>query len=63
MHLLNTSMITLSEFKNEAVPEYAILSYRWDESEVSFQELRDGKLENHAMLRKGPAMDQRRNCF
>jgi hypothetical protein len=56
-------MITLSEFKNEAVPEYAILSYRWDESEVSFQELRDGKLENHAMLRKGPAMDQRRNCF
>jgi hypothetical protein len=43
MHLLNTSTITLSEVKSEKPPAYAILSHQWGDSEVSFQDMQDGK--------------------
>ena len=40
MRLLKASTIELHEFVGERVPEYAILSHRWGEKEVSMQELR-----------------------
>jgi hypothetical protein len=42
MRLLDTSTIKLHEFHGNAIPEYAILSHRWETEEVSFQNLRNG---------------------
>jgi len=42
MRLINTSTLALETFYGEAVPEYAILSHRWNDVEVSFQDLQDG---------------------
>lgn len=43
MRLLHASNTTLHEFFGDRVPQYAILSHRWDNSEVTFQDLKDGK--------------------
>jgi hypothetical protein len=43
MHLLDTFMFTLHEFQGSAIPDYAILSHRWDSEEVSFRDLQSGK--------------------
>jgi hypothetical protein len=43
MRLLDTSTITLHEFLDANVPDYAILSHRWNLEEVSFQDLQSGK--------------------
>ena len=43
MRLINTSTRELQTFFAEAVPNYAILSHRWNEKEVSFQDLQDGR--------------------
>ena len=40
MRLLKASTIELHEFVGDRVPEYAILSHRWGEEEVSMQELK-----------------------
>lgn len=40
MHLLNTNTLRLHSFFGEGIPEYAILSHRWDHEEVSFQDLK-----------------------
>jgi hypothetical protein len=42
MHLLNTSTITLLDVNSDKPPAYAILSHRWEESEVTFQDMKDG---------------------
>jgi hypothetical protein len=42
MRLLNTSTLVLHEFF-KAIPEYAILSHRWEGEEVTFQDLQAGK--------------------
>src|SRR5450432_4354296 len=42
MHLVNTSTITLSDVNSDNSPAYAIISHRWGESEVSFQDMKDG---------------------
>ncbi|PMD29348.1 HET-domain-containing protein, partial [Hyaloscypha variabilis F] len=42
MRLINTSTLVLETF-GEAVPSYAILSHRWNDVEVSFQDLQDGR--------------------
>ncbi len=39
MRLLNTTNLTLSEFFKNNIPPYAILSHRWGDSEVTFQDL------------------------
>src|SRR2546423_857263 len=39
MRLLNTTTIKLHEFRGSAVPSYAILSHRWEQDEVSFQDV------------------------
>ena len=42
MRLLNTETLKLRQFDQEPFPEYAILSHRWGDQEVSFQELEAG---------------------
>ncbi|OBZ69556.1 hypothetical protein A0H81_10513 [Grifola frondosa] len=43
MHLLNTKDTVLKEFSVASeVPPYAILSHRWSEREMSFQDIRSG---------------------
>jgi len=42
MRLLNTKALSLHEFTGD-IPEYAILSHRWEMEEVSFQDLQSGK--------------------
>jgi hypothetical protein len=39
MRLLHTSQLTLEEFHQEHIPEYAILSHVWQAEEVTYQEL------------------------
>jgi hypothetical protein len=43
MRLLNASDLKLYEFLGGTIPEYAILSHRWEDEEVTFQDLRDGE--------------------
>lgn len=43
MRLLNASKFTVHEFYGSNIPKYAILSHRWENEEVTFQDLRDGK--------------------
>ncbi|KAE9373726.1 HET-domain-containing protein, partial [Stipitochalara longipes BDJ] len=52
MRLINTSTLTLEMFFGEAVPTYAILSHRWNDVEVSFQDLQDGKCKKMAAYSK-----------
>ena len=42
MSLINTATLDLDEFHGKEIPLYAILSHRWGEEEVSFQELEKG---------------------
>ncbi|KAK1752813.1 heterokaryon incompatibility protein-domain-containing protein, partial [Echria macrotheca] len=42
MRLLNTTTIALEVFDNDP-PPYAILSHRWEDEEVSFQDIEDGR--------------------
>jgi hypothetical protein len=37
MWLINTDTLELEEFANNTEQEYAILSHRWEETEVSFR--------------------------
>lgn len=43
MRLINTETLELHEVYSIKTAAYAILSHRWDEGEVSFQDLRDGR--------------------
>lgn len=43
MRLLNVNTLELREFFGAVVPHYAILSHRWEEEEVTFQDLMSGK--------------------
>lgn len=43
MRLLNASTLALEIFFGDSVPKYAILSHRWNEEEVSLQDLQNGK--------------------
>ncbi|KAH7350587.1 heterokaryon incompatibility protein-domain-containing protein [Rhexocercosporidium sp. MPI-PUGE-AT-0058] len=43
MRLLHTTKLTLHTFFDKDVPKYAILSHRWDEEEVIFQDLQSGR--------------------
>ena len=50
MWLLDTSTARLHEFKNNALPRYAILSHVWQEREQSFQDLQDLASSHHGSL-------------
>jgi hypothetical protein len=39
MRLLNTRTVELSEFFGKDIPKYAILSHRWEEEEITFQDI------------------------
>jgi hypothetical protein len=43
MCLLNTFTLTLHEFFDNAIPNYAILSHRWESEEATFQDLQGGR--------------------
>jgi len=43
MRLLNTSTLLLHEFYGDKIPKYAILSHRWEDSEVTVQDLSEKK--------------------
>ena len=42
MRLLNTATLSFKDFFDSNIPQYAILSHRWGEQEVSYKELRKG---------------------
>lgn len=43
MRLMHTTTFELHEYFEKQIPIYAILSHRWEEAEVTFQDLRDGR--------------------
>ena len=43
MRLLDTTTLTLGEFLSDSIPQYVILSHRWEDEEVSFQDLQSGR--------------------
>ena len=43
MRLINTETLELQEFFDSDVPPYAILSHRWEQDEVSYQDMLEGK--------------------
>lgn len=43
MRLLHTTTLKLHEFFGSEIPYYAILSHRWGDQEVTFQELQQGR--------------------
>ena len=43
MRLLNTESLEFEEFFDSQIPKYAILSHRWGNEEVTYQEFRKGK--------------------
>lgn len=43
MRLLHTGLLRFEEFFDSKVPKYAILSHRWEEQEVSFQDFNVGE--------------------
>jgi hypothetical protein len=59
MHLLDTSTITLSLVNSDRPPAYAILSHRWDESELSFQDIKDGINIQNAGIRRSQVAARR----
>ncbi|KAK0106226.1 hypothetical protein ONS96_003869 [Cadophora gregata f. sp. sojae] len=52
MRLINTSTLLLHEFSGRDVPLYAILSHGWEDSEVTFEDLRGGNGPDRAGWRK-----------
>lgn len=42
MRLLNTDTLELVEFSDAEIPEYAILSHRWQREEVTFKDMHNG---------------------
>ncbi|KAI0416287.1 ankyrin repeat-containing protein [Xylaria grammica] len=40
MRLLNTTTLTVSEFKHDQIPPYAILSHTWGENEATLQDMK-----------------------
>jgi len=43
MRLLRTTTLELHEFFDNGIPPYVILSHRWEEAEVTFQDMKDGQ--------------------
>lgn len=52
MRLLNTTTFELSEYFGVNIPPYAILSHRWSDDEITFQDLQSGKGPGHTGWQK-----------
>lgn len=61
MRLINTTSLELREFledpTNPRFPRYAILSHRWEEEEVSFQDI-----QNHDVAKKKAGFSKIAKC-
>ncbi|EFY84423.1 ankyrin repeat-containing protein, putative [Metarhizium acridum CQMa 102] len=53
MRLLNTSTLNLEEFAEGRIPQYAILSHRWGEGELSLQDVENGELIKQGVKKGG----------
>ena len=42
MHLINTENLKIEDFPPNRIPRYVILSHRWEDEEVSFQDMQTG---------------------
>lgn len=51
MRLINTSTLALEQFSDSKIPPYAILSHRWANEEVTYQELQRQNIEFPDRLR------------
>ena len=52
MRLINTKALELHEFFDPDIPSYAILSHRWEDDEVSYQDMIEGKKRDGARYAK-----------
>lgn len=43
MRLIHTQTLALHEYFEKDVPPYAILSHRWEEDEVTYKDMIDGR--------------------
>jgi hypothetical protein len=46
MRLINTATLKLEYFFGREIPSYAILSHRWEDFEVTFQDMQDDKADD-----------------
>jgi hypothetical protein len=51
MRLLNTHTIKLHEFIGQSIPKYAILSHRWEEEELTFQDIEEDSAKFLALIK------------
>ena len=52
MRLLHTKTLQLEEFFDSQIPQYAILSHRWGDNEVTFKAMRKGTTQQGSGLAK-----------
>jgi hypothetical protein len=52
MRLLNTDNLELKEFRDDNVPQYAIISHTWDKEEVTFQNIEGTRAANTKRYKK-----------
>jgi mannosyltransferase OCH1-like enzyme len=52
MRLLNATSMKLEEFFDDSLPPYAILSHRWQDDEVSFQDIQTNSAQQKARYAK-----------
>ena len=58
MRLLHTKLLEFGEFFDNSIPKYAILSHRWEDKEVTFQDFEAGKQQ----VTSWPGFVKVRNC-
>ncbi|KAF7511136.1 hypothetical protein GJ744_005367 [Endocarpon pusillum] len=52
LHFGDTGRLTLEDFSGRIIPPYAILSHRWGDDEVIFEDLKDDRYKNKTGYRK-----------
>lgn len=57
MRLLHTYQYVFKEFMGADVPEYAIVSHRWSDEEVSYQDFLQGRREGYGWTKIAKACD------
>lgn len=66
MRLLNAHTLKLEEFPPGSIPKYAILSHRWEQEEVVFEDIKDFEKarEKHGFAKLAGACElARKNSF
>lgn len=53
MRLLNTGTLRLTLFSTEPLPDYATLSHRWGDDEISLQGFEERPSKDHSILHGG----------